>query len=244
VHNPSTLSRLNQNQYMELHRIKNRFGLRRGLALGVCLSLLTACASDDAAVADRPASLDQTPPSSGFLSESAYARLRPSPLHKGARVYENPRLAQYRSFIVDSVKVIPDRTARGRPLTPVDSVNLGVKARFAVIDALKINYTIVDKPGKGVARMRLAVTKVAFSGTTPAGVMELGGAAGEVEIVDSLTGELLGAATEADVVSPSQSAAESIDKLADAELVFDHWAARLNLWLQRLARGERTYGTK
>lgn len=187
----------------------------------------------------RPTELEAPQPPSGFLSD--YSTLKPSSKHPRSRVMEKMVLGTYRTFMIEPVRVLPETTVRGLPITPADAEELSSRAKLELVDAIRSSYAVTQAPGPGVASIRAAITHVAQSQRTASGKVQLGGAAAEVEIFDSVTHERLAAAVESDVVGPAETGANGSDKFRDAELVFEHWSARLVLWLQRLGRGESSF---
>lgn len=205
------------------------------LAAIVCAACFAACSSaprDDVRQLDDPA---LRPVQSGFLGD--YSNLKPSPTHPGSYYEQSPELRSYRRFMVDPVQVLAKKTARGAVIDDRTARDLAESLRAELAAAAGRNGTVVDAPGEGVARIRAAITSIARSrgsGDT-VGTSQLGGASAEIEIVDSITRQRLGAAIEADTVDVFESAGGPRPDYADAKLVFQHWSARLNLWLSGLA---------
>ncbi len=200
-----------------------RFNIR-GMMLAGSASMLAACAGDTAR--SKP---DLQPQFSGFLGD--YTHLRPSPRHEGTLYQQKRSLAAYRVFIVEPIKILVDRTVAGVAIDDATKARLASDLHRQVVETLAINYKVVNAPGPGIAIIRGAVTQLARSRTTEGGTIVIGGAGIEAEIVDSVTGERLGAVVEADVAEGLTDPRIN-DPYQDARLVFRHWAARLNLWLQ------------
>jgi hypothetical protein len=211
------------------------------VACGALLAFVIACGCAQNSTSESPRLREAAPesveraPRSGFLKD--YSRLKPSPTHPTALFEQSDQLAAYRSFIIDPVEVLCDRTGRGEPLDADARRALADAARAEAIDALGITSTIVEKPGPGVARIRSAIVAVASSRRSDTGQDQIGGAAVEMEIVDSLTGQRLGAAVENDVVRVRETGDDAAGRFTDARLVFRHWAARLNQWIMRAREG-------
>lgn len=200
------------------------------LLVGVMGAVLAGCAGgggDGGAPSRAYATLE--PRYSGYLRD--YTRLRPSPRHEGTMYEQSRDLVNYREFIVEPMRVLPRETVSGVLIDGATATRLGAALRSHVVETLGINYKVVHEPGPGVAVIRAAITELARSKVLPDGSIVIGGAAVEAEIIDSVTGKRLGAVVEAD-------AAEGVfdkrthDPYQDAEMVFGHWAARLNLWLE------------
>jgi hypothetical protein len=113
----------------------------------------------------------------------------------------------------------------------------------ALFDAVKGGYEIVDQPGPGVLRVRVAITDLkpskpisnTLSSIIPVGMVVAGAtkaasgdnlgtgeAATEIDILDSLTGERLAAAV--DRRQGGKSAFRG--KWEDTKQAFDYWAKR------------------
>ncbi len=183
---------------------------------------------------------------SGFLVD--YSRLQPSPYHADTKFEQSPKLAGYGKFIVDPVVMLA-RQVEGRVggagVDAATAANLTRAAREEVTNSLRVNNEIVDQAGPGVARIKAAITKLGAPSDPLADPVlkgRINAASVEIEIVDSVSGERLGAAIENDQVKSGDLYDSGPDgqsgELDLARLVFTHWAARLNLWLERAKRGE------
>lgn len=173
---------------------------------------------------------------SGWMGDTS--KLGPSPYHPGTLFWQSPRLREYSRFYVDAVVVVPLTSVRGSEIDGATAEQLSTDLRDAVLEELGPAVVLVDEPGPGVATIRGAITKVARS-RRGEGATSVGGAAMEVEIVDSVTRERLAAAIEADAVNDpfvsTTGTGPAGDQWYDARLVFAHWAARLRMWLVRAA---------
>ena len=140
---------------------------------------------------------------SSFLKN--YAQLKPDPKVDGALRYVNPKknLKQYDRFLIDPIAVYFAPGAKGAGIDPAKLKELTDYFRSELVKGLTKNYRVVSAPGKGVMRLRTAITDVEESEPllnihplmklTGAG---LGGASMEAEGIDSLTGERIGAIVE------------------------------------------------
>jgi len=181
---------------------------------------------------------------SGFLND--YSKLKPSPHHRNTLYEQSPKLMTYTKFVVDPVVMLAKRINLGRLGDGLDldtSAMLAKLARDEVINSLKVNNQIVDQPGPGVARIRSAITGVGALAATGSLPSRFNAASVEVEIVDSVSGERLAAAIEADQVNPADlydsGASESMSGRYDLiRMVFTHWSSRMNLFFERARRGE------
>ncbi len=170
-----------------------------------------------------------TPRHSGLISD--YTRLKPSAESPGTLVWRSEKLAQYKRFIVDPVQVIPSASTRGVPITEKDKQRLAADFRYEIVDILQVNYPVITVPAPKTARIKVAITEVSRSaGPNNDWFRWEGGAAAEMEIVDSLTGEPLASAVDSSIVKTSDPG-KVTDPYTDTKLVFRHWAARLGKWL-------------
>ncbi|MBS0186946.1 MAG: DUF3313 domain-containing protein [Planctomycetes bacterium] len=207
----------------------------------VCGLALAGCAQSNSSSGGRPQSNtlgEQTPPSvntmptprhAGIISD--YARLRPSPDFPDTLVWNSGKLGQYKRFIVDPVQVIPSDSTRGVPLTEADKRRLAADFRYEIVDVLQATYPVITVPAPKTARVKTAITEVARSaGPDNQWFRWEGGAAAEMEIVDSQTGEPLASAIDTSTVRVREPG-KVTDPFSDAKLVFRHWAARLGKML-------------
>ncbi|MBK9187476.1 MAG: DUF3313 domain-containing protein [Phycisphaerales bacterium] len=191
------------------------------------LGVLGACASKSPT--DPGVSITRT----GVIGD--YSTLQPSPRHPDTLYEQSARLTEYTAFVIDDIRFLPTTTLRGVPIDPDTANRLAAELRAEVVAALTPRYKVVDRGGPGVARIRAAVTQVS-RGRTTTDAIDVGGASVEAEIVDSVSGERLGAAVESDTLDPMHARPRE-DPFYDARMVFRHWAARLRLWLDDAHRG-------
>ena len=185
-----------------------------------------------------------TAKNSGFLSD--YSQLKPSKIVKGAMDYRNPRrsLAKYNKFILEPYRVYFAANADGIGIDPAELKNLVDYFRNESVKALSKRYRVVNRPGPGVARIRVAITSITKTkpvmNNLPQGKLlgvGLGGASMEAEILDSRTGERLGA-----IVESKQGAHFSF---GDAVSRYGHAKQVMRLWVERFVRRlDRAHGFK
>lgn len=179
----------------------------------------------------RPSEVNNmpTPRRAGLISD--YSVLKPSPEFPGTLVWRSPKLAEYKRFMVDPVQVIPDTSTRGVPITEREKQRLAADFRYEIVDILQATHPVITVPAPKTARVKAAVTEVARSaGPNNDWFRWEGGAAAEVAIVDSQTGEPLASAIDTSTVT-TREAGRVTDPYEDTKLVFRHWAARLGRWI-------------
>lgn len=176
----------------------------------------------------------------GFLTD--YSRLR-TESSTTLRNVNKSALARYSNFIVDPVEVhfhsgakaIEEQT-KGR-LTQRQLTDLTNYMHSRIIKAVQNSGNrIVYQPSAGVARLRVALTDI--SASTAASLMPtaklvgagIGGASMEAEVIDSMTGEQIGAVVESKKGSKMPFA--NLGEWDAAKQVIDDWAKRLRENLQ------------
>lgn len=160
----------------------------------------------------------------GFLSD--YSRLE---AQSGSRmVYQSPQTWRYATWIIDPVELKLD-------LGKLSSEERAEVARY-FNDALQqsiadLGIARIDTPGTDVARLRTAITDVAESTwwaklhpASRAAGAGTGGAAMEAELVDSVSGEQLGAIIQA--ATGNQLDVTAFSTVADIKGAIDRWAVR------------------
>lgn len=172
----------------------------------------------------------------GFLSD--YSRLQQ--VDDRTLRYLGPNLGSYSTFIIDPVVVHFHEEAKGDTSDPDTLTRMTTYLRGALANAIKDRYGITAQPGPGVARLRVAITDIDKASTVskliPIGKAlgaGRGGASMEAELLDSVTGQQLGAVIES---SPGTVLSLGAAKWGDAEAAMDKWARRFR---QRL---DQAYG--
>jgi hypothetical protein len=99
---------------------------------------------------------------SGFLKD--YSKLQADPEFEGTMISldSNETLKNYDQFIIDPVTfyLSPEVKAEAKDIDPELIYAATTYFRSAVISELKKTYNVVEKPGKGVVRLRIAITGV------------------------------------------------------------------------------------
>jgi hypothetical protein len=193
--------------------MKNALRILFIVVLGFVLTMGTAC--------NKP--LKKT----GFLSD--YSDLEPD---DGSLRYVNmKRLGSYDRFILEPVVVKLYGTPVGARPAPETSRELANYMHNAIVNAIRDRYIIVSQPGPGIAKIRVALTDIEKS--TPAlnilpqtkiSGIGIGGASMEAEVIDSRTGEQIGAVIQNQ--KGKRISMSGLKKWGDAKSVMDDWVER------------------
>ncbi len=181
----------------------------------------------------------------GFLKD--YSKLTPHPEEEGRFRYINPKMnvGDYSKFIVDPV--VLQLSKEGKE-AEIDQEDLNEQVTFfhgKILEELGKDYQIVNKPGKGVARIRVAITHIdktnpalnIHPGTKLSGA-GLGGAGMEGELVDSLTGETIGSVIDFQMGS-RLSLTAGLTWFGHAQAVMENWAEDLRKFIDK-AHGKKS----
>ncbi|MHC4648447.1 MAG: DUF3313 domain-containing protein, partial [Planctomycetota bacterium] len=116
-----------------------------------------------------------------------------------------------------------------KKLKEEDLTDLKNYMHTALVKAIEDQYAVVYRPGPGVARARLAITDLKKSGIVqnilPIGKVAgtgLGGASLEAELIDSQTGEQIGALVESQI--GKRLSLDGYSTWGDAKAIMDRWA--------------------
>jgi hypothetical protein len=172
------------------------------------------------------ATIDE-PEQTGFLSD--YSKLERT--NDGEWRSATVRVAVYSKFYIEPVSnlMIPANKNK-KTAEDIEELKEHFVAKMTAALTDGDAYEVVSGPGPGVASFRLAITEVdasiaalnviVYTKVTGAG---LGGIAAEGELVDSVSGEQLGAAIRWGTGSRVLRA--GLSKLGDAKLVINRWSA-------------------
>jgi len=167
---------------------------------------------------------------SGFLSD--YSKLER--IDDSALLFIDETAGDYSSFIIEPVVITFRQPPEKQDFTDEELGELTAYYEEAVTEALSRNegYPIVERPGPGVARMRIGITDVEetigvlnISIYTKITGLGLGGASFEGEIVDSVSGKQLAAAVRWGTGSRILKA--GITHMGDAKIAINRWAKDL-----------------
>ncbi len=175
----------------------------------------------------------------GFLKD--YSKLQPHPDIDGRHVYLNPNMSigDYSKFIVDPVVLSLSKTGKERELNQEDLYEQVAFFHQKIVENLEQGYRVVSSPGKGVARIRVAITDVEKTnpllnihpGTKLTGA-GLGSAGMEAEIVDSVTGKTIASAIDNQKGS-RLSLVAGLQWFGHAQAVMENWAEDLKKFIDK-----------
>lgn len=174
------------------------------------------------------------PSTSGFLGDySGFERSRVHP-NTWVQFTEGVDLRDYDRLVIDPVVVL---LAPGSTAEELGSRTLGRVAseyRRILLETIAPYYTVVEKPGPHTLRIRVAVTDVRPGTAASAGATDpdLGSAATEIEIVDSITKKRLAAAIDRSRGSAG-SGSDVPERWRGVERIFRDWSKRLLDYLDR-----------
>ncbi len=185
---------------------------------------------------------------SGFLSD--YSGLRPDPDGTAAWIYRKPHrnLKPYTKLMIDPLVIWYHPESEYKGINSAEIWRLALAFHERTAKALEGGYTVVDRPGPGVLRVRAALTDVVVRRpglTAPGPIVPLlgdlviissetvshtnlfvGEAAIEAELLDSQSGERLGAYVERRESSKSY-ATDQPTAFGPILEIFDFWAKKL-----------------
>ncbi len=181
----------------------------------------------------------------GFLKD--YSKLKAHPDSDGRFRYINPKMnvGDYSKFIVDPVVLQLSKEGKEEE---IDQEDLNEQVTFfhgKILEELGKDYQIVNKPGKGVARIRVAITHIdktnpalnIHPGTKLTGA-GLGGAGMEGEMVDSVTGETIGSVIDFQMGS-RLSLVAGLTWFGHAQAVMEDWAEDIRKFIDK-AHGKKS----
>lgn len=190
---------------------------------------------------------------SGFLGN--YSQLQAGSGDQAAKVYVKPGVdfKQYNKLMFERIVVLLSDSADNRAIDPTIMKELTDYYQNALFTAFKDGYEIVDQPGPGVLRVRVAITELMPSNPTantlstivPVGMVVSGAtkavsgdnlgtgeAATEMEVLDAVTGERLAAAID------KRQGGKGVfrGKWEDTKEAFDYWAKRFRARLDQMRK--------
>jgi hypothetical protein len=172
----------------------------------------------------------QDPGQKSFLSD--YSKLEE--IAENHLIYNSGNMHKYSKFIIEPVTMLYRHPEEKRVFDDEELEDLQTHFATAVREALIAGdgYQVVEVPGPGTATLHLGITDVddtigalnvtIYTKITGAG---LGGAAMEGEVVDSVTGEQIGATIRWG--SGSRILRAGFTHTGDAKIVMNRWAKGL-----------------
>lgn len=181
-----------------------------------------------------------TPPQvSGFLGN--YQGFETDPSDESLLWWETTEFdwSNYKGVSLDPVAIYFHPEAQGREILPDELKKLTDAFREAVMEELGDAYPVVNSASDDVLRIRCAITDVVPSNATlnvatslvafvP---VDMGGAAIEVEFLDSVTGERLAAGVDQKLGTPFDGVS-GFTRLGHARGAFREWAKELRVALE------------
>jgi hypothetical protein len=200
--------------------------MKKAIVLSILLALLCGCESKEKSM-------------TGFLSD--YSKLKKESAST-LRYVNKDAVGRYSSFIVDPVQV---RFYSGSPsegkLTIQQLSELTNYMHTKIVEAVQgAGKTVVEQPGAGVARARVALSDIkkstAVSILPQASLLGagVGGASMEAEIIDSMTGKQIAAVVQSG--TGSRVPFTNLGDLNAAKTVIDGWAKRFKERLIELSK--------
>lgn len=165
------------------------------------------------------------PCDTGFLSDCS--KLHALPRESYRYTPSNAALKRYGSFMIDPVVIcFYDNAMSGENISAKDQAEMSLYLRNAVNRAISDKYPVVRCPGPEVARLKMAITNLKKSKISQNGIPIIGAgladATFEAELIDSQTGQQLGAfvgGQPGSIYSPTE-----IEKRRYDRKVMDNWA--------------------
>lgn len=192
---------------------------------------------------------------SGFLKN--YSQLKPGKEDEALNVYidQVTDFASYTKMVVDPVEIVVSKDSEMAKVSAADRQKMADYFYAALNRDLGKNLEIVSTPGPGTARVRIALTDIkdknvtmnTISSILPIGIAIdtitlaasgahsfVGDASTEVEIVDSVTGKRIAAATDARTGGRYTGGFDFSD-WGNAKDACDYWSQRIAFRLDQLA---------
>jgi hypothetical protein len=171
----------------------------------------------------------QEPVKTGFLSD--YSKLTSVSNTSYRYIEPQKKIVKYSKFIIDPVIIQSYTGEKTAKLSKEDQDTITTYMHDAMVKAIDGRYPVVNQPGPGVARMKVAITDLKKSkivqNVIPISKIVgtgLGGASVEAELVDSVTNEQLAAVVESQV--GQRLSLDGYSTWGDAKAIMDRWAQR------------------
>jgi len=202
--------------------VSSGFSSLRTLSISAFLFALVGCAA-------------KPPGPTGFMRD--YSRLKN--IDDSTMRYISPDLKGYSKFMIDPVEM----RMGSDELKPEQKAEVAKYMRDSLIKVLTSHkYTIVDSPGVGVARVRIAITGVQdakwYLNIHPASKLTGAGraqASMEAEVIDCVSGKQLAAAIRAG--KGKEFTLNPFSTIGDVKSAIDQWAEGASERLDELKKG-------
>ena len=193
---------------------------------------------------------------SGFLRD--YSQLQPGKEGQCKQVYINPNVnwRSYNAMMFESVTLWPGKDGGLANLSPQDQQMLADRLYKAVYDAVSKDIQMVNSPGPGVMRGRVALTEAkptnvplnavatvvpqlrtlsTIVGMAANTSLTVGSATIEADVTDSLTNQRLAACVDERI---GQRSVQAFGTWSQVQAAFDHWAQQFAQKLAQLRSGQ------
>jgi hypothetical protein len=197
-------------------------------------------------------------PRSGFLLDETYEKMKPDPDNRVDWLYANPEAdtSRYDKIMMDYVQFVFNDDDGYNGIQADELVVLAEAFHRAIISELSEQFEFTSSPGPGVMRLRVALTNVRagrpVAGTVttvvPVGLalsavkkgvtgshIAVGAASFEGSIIDTETGELMGAAIDTREGKKYQ-VSQTLSRWGHVKGAFDYWAKSLATRLSDYAK--------
>lgn len=203
-------------------------GKRPLLALLLTTALVLACGTG------QGPPLQPKPVPSGYLGD--YSEFKPDPTRGGALFYQRPgsTLADYDKLIIPSVRVVLQKD-RGVPQRDLEL--LANYLHSALLIAMRGAHPVVEEPGPGVLRVRVAITDLVpaqSAGKVGGKRLFIGQVQIEAETLDSVSSERQMAIVDRKVIG--KKLASGSTEFGTATQAFREWAVGFRLVFDRAHR--------
>lgn len=227
-------------------RTKRKSGLCSSIAVGLLL-VTTGCGfggpaspTTSATVVRKAASKDQ----SGFLKD--YSILKPNPKLDGTVLtYVNADLTKnlhgYLGVIVDPVQIYMATDGDPSKISAPNAERASLYFKSALIGAVQDALPVVHEPGPLVLRLRAAIVGVdtgaevkTDDGKASEKAVNISKAIVELELVDSVTGEVIAAAVDKEAAGAGEIGSGQLsreERFQLARVAMDTWAQRVREFL-------------
>ncbi|MBI4889033.1 MAG: DUF3313 domain-containing protein [Acidobacteria bacterium] len=221
---------------------------RNSILLGALAIVVTICTSACSKSAEPAKGFTvlkaQSKDQSGFLKN--YAALKADQRLEGeVLTYVNTDLTKnlhgYIGVVVDPVQIYVATEADPSTISAPNAERASLYFRSALISAVQDAFPVVEAPGPLVLRLRAAIVGVdaggdipAEDGKSPGKAVNISKAIVELELVDSVTGEVIAAALDKEAAGAGEIGVVQLsreERFQLAKVAMDSWAKRVRAFL-------------